>query len=656
MHTQAAMGEVVDLASDDDASEPVAKPAKGYRISRKEVVEQTPSAARPLGTVVAFTMAKRADGVRGRCIAIFTAQEQRLVRLCTQEGTAAPFWDPSLVEGINLGVQVEYEPCAGLPTLYPHKTEDLFVSGLKPSSTGTRTTVFNLVRLLAPHAKSPLNDVWPPPFFVPKAKRPCVLAGAPVPSLTAVHGLISAVDDENGLATVRTECGMRLPHVKINCNSLRALLRQTPSGEPSPALNKPLLLLLGLARAKPPSTTCLVLLVGGYNVSTAPRATAPPSRTLKSQAASQVQLRVLQGSSSLAASWPARAGTGRKTLIPPPSSDSEDSDGSVPLSKRARLKVTEASSTAQAGGSTAGPGAAAASRSARQAHSEEAHVVGFNGLAHRAVALKQTSKLHMRRASTSHGSGGGGGGGGSGGRSRGGSGGSSNGGGSSTVRESDEKEASVGTTAASAELDVGIRVLIGVGETRLEARPELNGREGIVVEFKPGSGRYHVRVPGDGGAEQTIALKPDVLQRKGGDGSPRQRTHAMVEAGLAPSVPGDEGPSRGQHETGSAQMAGAEADGLGAAEAEEADEYEPEELFADAFTDGSPDDQEDIPVGNALVGRRVRVWWFGDGDDVTYDGVVKSFSRTRGHTVLYTDGELRYHHLDDEDDEVWRLV
>ena len=79
----------------------------------------------------------------------------------------------------------------------------------------------------------------------------------------------------------------------------------------------------------------------------------------------------------------------------------------------------------------------------------------------------------------------------------------------------------------------------------------------------------------------------------------------------------------------------------------EADAAEVEEAFAE------DEDEEDelVPSGPQLVGRRVRVWWLGDGDDVFYDGEVKSFSRTRGHAVRYdVDEEVKYHNLDDEDD------
>lgn len=60
-------------------------------------------------------------------------------------------------------------------------------------------------------------------------------------------------------------------------------------------------------------------------------------------------------------------------------------------------------------------------------------------------------------------------------------------------------------------------------------------------------------------------------------------------------------------------------------------------------------------MGHALVGRRVRVWWLGDGEDVYYDGLVKTFSSKRGHCVQYDDGETKYHTFDD-DDEVWKVL
>jgi hypothetical protein len=62
-------------------------------------------------------------------------------------------------------------------------------------------------------------------------------------------------------------------------------------------------------------------------------------------------------------------------------------------------------------------------------------------------------------------------------------------------------------------------------------------------------------------------------------------------------------------------------------------------------------DETERPRGCGLVGYRIAVWW--EGDEQWFGGVVKSYSRTRGHAVEYKD-ELKYHKLDnDDEDEEW---
>ena len=58
-------------------------------------------------------------------------------------------------------------------------------------------------------------------------------------------------------------------------------------------------------------------------------------------------------------------------------------------------------------------------------------------------------------------------------------------------------------------------------------------------------------------------------------------------------------------------------------------------------------------AGPALVRRRVRVWWAGDG--AWFTGIVRTFSSRRGHCIEYDDGEVKYHALDDGD-ESWELL
>ena len=69
----------------------------------------------------------------------------------------------------------------------------------------------------------------------------------------------------------------------------------------------------------------------------------------------------------------------------------------------------------------------------------------------------------------------------------------------------------------------------------------------------------------------------------------------------------------------------------------------------------SESEQAAKPTGNALVSQRVRVCWLGDGDNVWYAGKVTSFSRTRGHVVVYDDGDRKTHLLDDSAEEIWTL-
>ena len=49
-------------------------------------------------------------------------------------------------------------------------------------------------------------------------------------------------------------------------------------------------------------------------------------------------------------------------------------------------------------------------------------------------------------------------------------------------------------------------------------------------------------------------------------------------------------------------------------------------------------------LGPELVQRRVHVFWAGDNE--WYPGLVKAYSRTRGHQIAYDDGTLGSHHLD----------
>ena len=235
---------VIDLDDDGEVEDHNdGKRPKPYRIPRKEGSSSEPSAAAPLarrfhGTIVAFTTAKRADGAQGRCIAAFT-EDGSLMRLCADHGDAAPFWDRSLTEGLHLGVQVEYEPASsGQPSPYPHRTDDQYASALRPLAASIKSAwgPSELVKRLAPHAKSALRDVWPHPHFKQNAKRPCVVSGAQVPSLAIFRGTILAFDEESGLASLRTACGEELKRVRVNCNTLQSALRER-DGVPSSLLH-----------------------------------------------------------------------------------------------------------------------------------------------------------------------------------------------------------------------------------------------------------------------------------------------------------------------------------------------------------------------------------------------------------------------------------
>ena len=50
-------------------------------------------------------------------------------------------------------------------------------------------------------------------------------------------------------------------------------------------------------------------------------------------------------------------------------------------------------------------------------------------------------------------------------------------------------------------------------------------------------------------------------------------------------------------------------------------------------------------VGGAIIGKRARIWWAGDRK--WYCGLVRGYSKSRGHLLAYDDGEVKYHHFDE---------
>ena len=67
--------------------------------------------------------------------------------------------------------------------------------------------------------------------------------------------------------------------------------------------------------------------------------------------------------------------------------------------------------------------------------------------------------------------------------------------------------------------------------------------------------------------------------------------------------------------------------------------------------------------GPRFVGRRITVWWGGDGDDVWYAGEVARYNEVKGRRgegarhkfrVHYDDGDKKEHYL--HEGEVWRLL
>ena len=460
------MVDVIKLSSDDeqDTDAPAPKRVRtssSFRIPKKSshpVAQPRETISAPValrGIVVAFTTAT-INGVRGKCIAVYDEERRRLFRLCSPSGTASPFWEASAVDGLGMLVPVTYSPCDGPPTSLPHSMDDRYATSLRRDKSHTGISIDQLSRLIAPFARSELAAVWPAPYLSPST-RPCVASGSPVPSLAWVRGAVTAFDKEGtGLAQLELACGTALPNIKVNDNAQRDSL---VAGR---GLNEPALLLLGLARAKPPSITCLILLVGKLPLPGAakPKLTAKqpsskqPSRlSLAPGVAAAARTAKVSGADKQAA----RAALAASRRVPPVPHSQGDllamlaqrqadqaRTKSTIVQKQAAQARTE--STAQA---HTGSTARARTMSTGAEHVPRASGSGCGGAAAAAMTCARTSAVK-----------------------------------SQDCEEAAAAMTCAGTsmaTLASARLAVGARVIIGVGRARrVAARPELNGRCGEV--------------------------------------------------------------------------------------------------------------------------------------------------------------------------------
>ena len=251
----------VTVSVDDSSEDVPAKRPRPYRIKKKAAPSSStvcdaavaPATKWNYGVLIAKTTA-RMNGIVGKCIAVLDERKHSLLRLCACDSSAAPFWEATQVEAFRVGMTLEYEVGMGPATAYPHKTEDVYVAKLRRSQLDHATTFYSHAQLgaaLMPLAKAAVADVWGDECLSLDGKRPVVHAGARAPSLAVIQGYVTAFDDDSGLATLQASCGTVLPRVKVNCQSAGVGTLQAPA-----------LLLIGLARPKPPSTTCLVLLIG----------------------------------------------------------------------------------------------------------------------------------------------------------------------------------------------------------------------------------------------------------------------------------------------------------------------------------------------------------------------------------------------------------
>jgi hypothetical protein len=558
---------VIDLCGSDEQG--------SYRISKAAACQPILSApaSTSTGVIVAMTTAKF-NGQVGVCIAIYSDERERLLRLCSADSDCAPFWDRSAVSSLRIGVPIQYRRSTGPPTLFPHRSDDVYAVELSLLRRMGVKRHRSLYELLHPLAYPRFADAWP--WLMPGTSRPCVQSGLEVPSLAVVVGAITQFDDDSGLASLCTQCGKELHRVKVNC---------TRGGSSVGAIGAPQLLLLGLARARPPSNTCLLLLIG--------RAPPPAARPARMPSCAQPPAQPAPGNAHPAT----LAGVKRSTPVPAAAdaaaqSSSEDDE---PLASRL------------------------ATGKGRSERAPAAPVGGWQPV--------KRSKSSAARADASRASAGGGA--------------------SASSAPRVEREVAL----LEGLMPIGVRVLIGCGEAdRIVARPELNGCAGELRGYDAARGRYTVHLLTGAAQGQQLALRPEALALPADEsllsGAPPRHAGVGKAAAKEGAAEGGVLERRGEADEGrEGDLNGSDADEAAAADGSDADE-----VATETDDDGL---EEAWPMGGSLVGYRVRVWWLGDGEDVSYDGVVKSFSRTRGHCVEYDDGERKYHTFDD-DDEVWR--
>jgi hypothetical protein len=127
---------------------------------------------------------------------------------------------------------------------------------------------------------------------------------------------------------------------------------------------------------------------------------------------------------------------------------------------------------------------------------------------------------------------------------------------------------------------------------------------------------------------------------------PFRETRGAERALAQPPAPVHHPPPPLRSTTSDEEMASASSDGLGCLRFYAA-QREPQSTDIDDLEGEAP------PTGKALVNRRIRLWWGGDGR--WYDGVVGAM-RDRKYRVQYIDGDVRWHMLDDPVAERWMLL
>ena len=171
-----------------------------YRIPKKLPVVMHNGAPPPIrrGVVVAYTTAKRPDGVRGVCIAVFDTTRRCISRLCSNTGAAAPFHDPVTVSELGVNWEVEFQCCSGPQTELPHGNDDIWVTRIDKICYMHPATVHGH---LAPLAAASIESLWPAHLEGGKP-RPSIINGSNVRSLAVLRGRIEKFDVDSGLVNL----------------------------------------------------------------------------------------------------------------------------------------------------------------------------------------------------------------------------------------------------------------------------------------------------------------------------------------------------------------------------------------------------------------------------------------------------------------------